>query len=56
MWRLIHSRFRSWKKLLDPDLPAERDKILRQSLLKYCERDTVGLVRLAHFLGGTIHP
>jgi len=37
--------------LLGPDLPAERHKYLRQSLLEYCKRDTFGLVRLAHFLG-----
>jgi len=36
--------------LLDPDLPAERNKFLRQSLLEYCKRDTLALVRLAHFL------
>ena len=46
----------AFSDLLDPDLPAERHKYLRQSLLKYCKRDTLGLVRLAHFLAGTIHP
>lgn len=36
-------------ELMNPDLPDARRTSLRESLLSYCERDTLAMVRLAHF-------
>lgn len=38
-----------YAELMDPDLPDARRTTLRESLLSYCERDTLAMVRLAHF-------
>lgn len=37
-----------YKKALDPDLAPEEVKVIELSLLAYCERDTLALVRLAN--------
>lgn len=36
-------------ELMKPDLPDARRTSLRQSLLSYCERDTLAMVKVAHF-------
>ena len=38
-------------ELIDPETTAERKAALTAALLTYCERDTLGMVRLAEFLG-----
>lgn len=40
----------AYRSILDPEMPAEEAKRLREALLEYCGRDTVALVRIAHFL------
>lgn len=40
----------AFTELLRPDLTHERRAELREGLLKYCERDTWAMVRIAHFL------
>jgi len=37
-----------YKKALDPDLAPEEVKVIELSLLAYCQRDTLALVRLAN--------
>jgi hypothetical protein len=37
---------------IHPDTSAERREVLRGSLLRYCERDTLAMVRLAWFFTG----
>ncbi len=36
-------------ELMNPDLPNTRRTSLRKSLLSYCERDTLAMVKLTHF-------
>jgi hypothetical protein len=36
-------------EMIDPATPAERRRLLESALLKYCERDTLAMVRLAEF-------
>jgi hypothetical protein len=36
--------------MIDPATPAERRNVLEDALLTYCERDTLGMVRVAEFL------
>lgn len=36
-------------ELMNPDLPDARRTSLRESLLSYCERDTLAMVKVAHF-------
>lgn len=36
-------------ELMKPDLPDARRNSLRESLLRYCERDTLAMVKVAHF-------
>jgi hypothetical protein len=36
-------------ELMKPDLPDARRNSLRDSLLRYCERDTLAMVKVAHF-------
>jgi hypothetical protein len=40
----------AFAELLRPDLAPERWVELREGLLKYCERDTWAMVKIAHFL------
>ena len=40
-------------EMIDPTTSAERRKALEGALLTYCARDTLAMVRLAEFLGGT---
>ncbi len=40
-------------QLLDNKLGVEEREVLRQALLEYCKLDTLALVRLTHFLGGS---
>lgn len=40
-------------ELMNPSLPDARRGSLRDSLLRYCERDTLALVKVAHFFGKT---
>ncbi|MBK9677151.1 MAG: DUF2779 domain-containing protein [Betaproteobacteria bacterium] len=40
-------------EMIDPATGAERRAALERALLVYCERDTLAMVRLAEFLGGT---
>jgi hypothetical protein len=40
-------------EIIDPETAAERKAALERALLIYCERDTLAMVRLAEFLGGT---
>jgi len=40
-------------ELMKPDLPDARRTSLRESLLSYCERDTLALVKVTHFFGRT---
>jgi len=40
-----------FSELLDPTLAPERRAKLRQDLLRYCERDSMAMVKLAHFFG-----
>jgi hypothetical protein len=40
----------AFTEMLRPDLTHERRAELREGLLKYCERDTWAMVRIAHFL------
>jgi len=39
-----------FSELMDPDLPDARRSNLRNSLLHYCERDTLAMAKVAHFL------
>jgi hypothetical protein len=38
---------------MNPDLADVRRTSLCESLLSYCERDTLALVKVAHFFGKT---
>ncbi len=40
---------RVFAELMDPALPDARRSGLRESLLRYCERDTLAMVKVAHF-------
>ena len=40
---------------LSPSLSPERRANLRESLLRYCERDTLALVKLVHFFNKVVH-
>lgn len=40
-------------EMIDPATSAERREALECALLTYCERDTLAMVRLAEFLGGS---
>ena len=42
----------AFAELLTPDTPDTRRTQLREALLRYCERDTLAMVRLAHFFEG----
>ncbi len=41
----------AYLEAISPDTELERKVELRNALLKYCERDTIAMVRLARFLG-----
>jgi len=43
----------AWRELYHPDTAAERRAALRAELADYCHLDTLALVRLATFLGGS---
>lgn len=47
---------RVFMEQMDPALPDSRRAELRESLLRYCERDTLALVKVAHFFeaGSTV--
>lgn len=47
---------RAYIEAVAADTTEERKFALREKLLRYCERDTVGLVALAHFLEGRFDP
>lgn len=40
----------AYRSLLDPEMPAEEVERVRTNLLEYCGRDTLALVRIAHYL------
>jgi len=40
-------------EILHPDTPQDRKQQRRSALLAYCERDTLAMVRIAHYFGGT---
>lgn len=42
----------AFAELLTPCTPDTRRTQLREALLRYCERDTLAMVRLAHFFDG----
>ena len=42
----------AFAELMQPDIVAERRKVLRDALLEYCERDTLAMVRIAHHFEG----
>ena len=42
-------------EMIDKKTAPERRAALRKALLKYCELDTLAMVRLAHFLEGRAH-
>ncbi len=39
-------------QMIDPDQTLERKEKLRLALLKYCELDTLAMVKIAHYLNG----
>jgi len=43
----------AFSEMIHPDTSAERGAALRRALLEYCERDTMALVRLAHYFQGS---
>lgn len=42
-------------ELMNPDLPDARRTSLRESLLRYCEHDTLAMVKLTHFFAGGVN-
>jgi hypothetical protein len=46
---------RVFAELMNPDLPDARQSSLRESLLRYCERDTLAMVKVAHFFENAPH-
>jgi hypothetical protein len=43
---------RAYLLAIDPATGADRTEVLRKALLRYCGQDTLGLVRIVHFLSG----
>jgi len=43
-------------EMIDPATPGERRKVLEDALLTYCERDTLGMARLADFFSSSGSP
>ncbi len=39
----------AFAEILHPDTPHERSELLRNALLLYCERDTLAMVKIAHY-------
>jgi hypothetical protein len=44
----------AFAELMQPDIVPERRKALRDALLEYCERDTLAMVRIAHYFSNGI--
>jgi hypothetical protein len=42
---------RFFAELMNPVLSLARRASLRESLLRYCERDTLAMVKMVHFFG-----
>lgn len=42
----------AFAEMVDPETSAERRQQLHQALLTYCERDTLAMVRIAHYFEG----